>query len=121
MKESNASLTVTLPLEVFRDNSDGQSVRSASKQKRARRRYSFDPESALPRVESERPLEPSRNPPESTLSDFIPFITLWRWIGQKVFVGGTEVNPEMNNTKGQTRRKGIESNVPLEIILALSK
>jgi len=108
------------------EKSDGKSDRSWFKSNRGRRsrRNSFDPERALPRVESEHPLKPARNPPESTLADYFPLVRLFKWIG-RVIKGRTKTKSELNQSKRRMRKRGygvelVESHIPLEIILVLS-
>lgn len=76
----------------------------------------FDPEKALPQVESERCLKPARNPPKTSILDLIPLLRFIRWCGHKAF--------GLGHTSRHKKRKPyleyVESNVPLEIILVLS-
>jgi putative membrane protein len=78
----------------------------------------YDPEAALPQVPSEYVLKPARNPPETSVYDYLPFLRLFRWIGhgfKKRVI--TEDTPKK-------RRKAyadvVESHIPLEISLVLS-
>lgn len=92
---------------------------------RRSRRNSFDPESALPRVESEHPLKPARNPPENSIGDYIPLFRFFKWIG-RVIMRRTWSKDEMKAARRRLRKRGhgidlVESHVPLEIILVLSK
>ncbi|KAF9448593.1 UPF0187-domain-containing protein [Macrolepiota fuliginosa MF-IS2] len=112
---------------VAEDKFDGKSVQSQwFKPNRGRRsrRNSFDPERALPQVESEQPLKPARNPPESTIADYIPLFKLFKWIG-RVVMRRARSKSEERDTRRRLRKHGhgidlVESNVPLEIILVLS-
>ncbi|KAF8157074.1 UPF0187-domain-containing protein [Crassisporium funariophilum] len=76
----------------------------------------FDPEMALPHIESDRPLKPARNPPEASIFDYIPLLRFFKWLVRKVF--------RLGESKRRVKRKAyseyVESNVPLEIILVLS-
>ena len=77
----------------------------------------FDPEKALPRVVSDRPLKPARNPPEASLLDYIPLLRLFRWIGRKI----TKSARPKRVGKKRAHSDVVESHVPLEIVLVLSK
>jgi len=79
----------------------------------------FDPEKALPHVASERPLKPARNPPETKLHDYIPLIKMFRWIARRVS-RRARARPERRQKK-KAYQEYVESHVPLEIILVLSK
>ncbi|KXN86663.1 hypothetical protein AN958_09841 [Leucoagaricus sp. SymC.cos] len=124
VKERSATPAGTVPVE---DKSDGKSVQSWFKAGRGRRsrRNSFDPESALPRVQSEQPLKPARNPPETSIGDFIPLFRFFSWIGRKT-MHRAKSKKEVKEARRRMRKHGhgidlVESNVPLEIILVLSK
>lgn len=80
------------------------------------RKDNFDPEAALPSVNSDIPLKPARNPPETTIMDYIPLLRFFRWIIRAAL---KKAQP------GEQRRRKkhttiVESNAPLEIILFLS-
>ncbi|KAF8962275.1 Bestrophin, RFP-TM, chloride channel-domain-containing protein [Flammula alnicola] len=79
-------------------------------------RGDFDPEKALPNVLSERPLKPARNPPHTTVFDYIPLLRLFKWT---VRVITRSARPK---GRGKKRRfnEYVESQIPLEIILILS-
>ncbi|KIM42437.1 hypothetical protein M413DRAFT_444852 [Hebeloma cylindrosporum] len=77
----------------------------------------FDPEKALPNVASERPLKPARNPPVATLLDYIPLLRLFRWIGRKL----TGASRPKRVGKKRAYNEYVESHIPLEIVLVLSK
>lgn len=120
----SATHPATPPME---EKSDGKSVQSWFKSNKGRRsrRNSFDPERALPRVDSERPLKPARNPPESTLADYLPLVKFFKWIGRTI-MGRSQTRSEMEKDRRRRRKRGhvvdlVESHVPLEIILVLSK
>ncbi|KAF9041401.1 Bestrophin, RFP-TM, chloride channel-domain-containing protein [Panaeolus papilionaceus] len=78
----------------------------------------FDPEAALPSVESDQPLKPARSPPEWTIFDYFPILRLFRWLYRVAF--------DRQKLKENRRRKRkaydhiVESHVPLEISLVLS-
>ncbi|KAF8881232.1 UPF0187-domain-containing protein [Infundibulicybe gibba] len=80
----------------------------------------FDPEKALPIVDSHRPLKPARNPPESTVYDYLPIFRLFRWL-YRLILRRAKPASEIKREKEKRRKKlNVESNVPLEICLALS-
>jgi len=81
-------------------------------------RDDFDPEKALPRVPSERPLKPARNPPETKLHDYIPLFRFFRWIARQVS-RRARARP-LRRTKKRAYEQYVESHIPLEIILVLS-
>mgnify|MGYP001224217278 CR=1 FL=1 len=94
------------------ESKDGSRSSSRAAKKR---KGNFDPEAALPEVESDIPLKPARNPPKTTLYDFIPLLRFFRWVGRVIL---RRARP------GEYRRKktvNIESNIPLEISLFLAK
>ena len=68
-------------------------------------------------VESERVLKPARNPPATSILDLIPLLRFFRRVGHELF--------KLGHHGSQDKRKRstdyVESNVPLEIILVLSK
>lgn len=76
----------------------------------------FDPEKALPRVVSERPLKPARNPPAASLLDYIPLLRFFRWIGRKIT---NRAHPKRVGKK-RAYDDFVESHIPLEIVLVLS-
>jgi len=84
---------------------------------KGRRGKHVDLELALPHVYSDRPLLPARNPPKTSFYDYIPLLRLFKWAGRKI------------TGKAKPRQKGkrraatdiVESHIPLEIILVLSK
>ncbi|KAG5651736.1 hypothetical protein H0H81_007625 [Sphagnurus paluster] len=84
------------------------------------RRHKFDPEKVLPEVESHYPLKPARNPPPSTIYDYIPPLRLFKWIFRTMM--RRKMPPEeleaINKKKKLYR---VESNVPVEICLVLSR
>jgi len=83
------------------------------------RRNTFDPEAALPDIESHRPLRPARNPPKTTLYDFIPLFRFVRWV-VKVIAKKNIAEAQMEERRRRKKLDTVESNVPLEIILVLS-
>ena len=85
---------------------------------RQARNNSFDPEMALPQVETERPLKPSRNPPETSLMDLIPLLRFFNYVIHKLFRTG---HSSKYKKKIRPYIEYVESNIPLEIIFVLSK
>ncbi|TEB31878.1 UPF0187-domain-containing protein [Coprinellus micaceus] len=81
-----------------------------------KRKDNFDPEAALPDVESEVPLKPARNPPETSIFDFIPLLRFFRWVVRVILKRATP--GESRHRKA--RHVNVESNVPLEITLFLN-
>ncbi|KAG6899259.1 hypothetical protein C0993_011891 [Termitomyces sp. T159_Od127] len=94
----------------FKRNSNGHS-RS--------RRSSFDPEKVLPEVDSHHPLKPSRNPPPTSVSDYIPLFRFFTWCG-RVLRNKRLTEHEMEQRLKRKKLDQVESNVPLEICLVLS-
>ncbi|KAF5336356.1 hypothetical protein D9611_006596 [Ephemerocybe angulata] len=90
--------------------------RSSSRLGTKKRKDNFDPEAALPDVESEVPLKPARNPPKTTLYDFIPLLRFLRW-GVRVIMRRALPGESRHRKKNHI---AVESNVPLEITLFLA-
>ncbi|KAJ7031904.1 Bestrophin, RFP-TM, chloride channel-domain-containing protein [Mycena alexandri] len=82
---------------------------------RIRRAKTFDPEAALADVQSHRPLQPARNPPETGFFDFFPVFRIFAWMF-------STCSRRMRSKAGPKKPKGplAESNVPLEITIYLS-
>ena len=80
--------------------------------------HGFDPEKALPQVESDRSLKPASNPPKISIMDLIPLLRFCRWLGRKIFKLPHSSKPKK---WGKPHIDYVESNIPLEIILVLSK
>jgi putative membrane protein len=101
---------------------------------RPRRRGSFDPEKVLPMVTCEYPLKPARNPPGSSIFDYLPILRpirrLFHILRQKLSGarGFSALGQEDHvNFASSTRTMlgkeitiPVESNTPLEIALYLS-
>ncbi|THH07752.1 hypothetical protein EW145_g3159 [Phellinidium pouzarii] len=91
-----------------------------------------DQEHILPVVACDRPLKPARNPPKTTLYDYIPiflifkpFIWLVRYLYRKIrsdkYGGLRPGHDHARDTLGRKRKAAVvESSVPLEITLFLS-
>ncbi|KAF7437174.1 hypothetical protein PC9H_004010 [Pleurotus ostreatus] len=88
----------------------------------------FDPEKVLPTVKSEQPLKPGRNPPETSIYDYIPLFRFLKWLALIIFrrtaslTRMTDERQKMGrDALGRKRKMGsMESNVPMEICLYLS-
>lgn len=69
---------------------------------------------------SDHPLKPARNPPPITICDYIPVLSLIRWIIRKLLRRAHLVEKK----KKKRPKKGevcVESHIPLELSLVLSK
>lgn len=62
--------------------SDGQNKSPTIK--KLNRTKTFDPEKALPIIDSDHPLLPARNPPKTSVWDFLPFLVPFRWLAKRV-------------------------------------
>ncbi|KAJ3495512.1 hypothetical protein NLJ89_g10614 [Agrocybe chaxingu] len=73
----------------------------------------------LPRVASDRPLKPARNPPSTSIYDYIPLLRLFKWIARKV---SRRARTRQSGQRYRRKRNQdlVESQIPLEIILVLS-
>lgn len=77
-----------------------------------------DPEGPTPII-SDHPLKPAQNRPPFTIFDSIPVLRLIRWIIRKLL---RRARPdEKRRRKGRRDEVGVESHIPLEISLILSK
>lgn len=97
-----------------------------------RTRRAFDPEQVLPEVLSEHTLRPSRDPPESTLYDYLPFLfpfkslfePLFKSISRRAAPQDSEELPTLARSRTFMGKKitpeAADSNVPTEITLALT-
>ncbi|TFK41718.1 Bestrophin, RFP-TM, chloride channel-domain-containing protein [Crucibulum laeve] len=100
------------------DESKSEQNWKGSNRGRRSRRDSFDPEMALPQVDSEHPLKPARNPPEPSIYDYIPLLRFFKWC---IRVMLRRAGPkELKHRKRKAYSEIVESNVPLEIMLVLS-
>ncbi|KAF8655185.1 hypothetical protein AX16_003217 [Volvariella volvacea WC 439] len=88
---------------------------------RGAKKKKFDPEQALPDVFAHRPLRPARDPPETTIGDYFPFIRFFRWVGRMIML---RTKSDWQRRREEKKLKKLEdmcqSNVPLEIVLFLS-
>ncbi|KAG5651737.1 hypothetical protein H0H81_007626 [Sphagnurus paluster] len=83
------------------------------------RHKKFDPEKVLPEVESRWPLKPARNPPVSTVYDYIPLLRFFKWIFRTI-ARKTMPPEEIEARLKRKKLDRVESNVPVEICLVLS-
>jgi ion channel-forming bestrophin family protein len=99
-----------------------------SKRHQKSRNGSFDPEKALPRVNSDVPLRGARNPPQPTVYEIIPLLVIFRpivegpkWLYRRMFKKRTVYTsePEEIGGDGISNMSAIETNVPLEITMFL--
>ncbi|KII84648.1 hypothetical protein PLICRDRAFT_57611 [Plicaturopsis crispa FD-325 SS-3] len=86
---------------------------------RKRRKTAFDPEKALPDVSADRPLAPARNPPSTSLYDYIPLLRILKPI-HKLLRPHSATDADRTLLGRQKAPSMVESNVPLEITLHLS-
>lgn len=82
------------------------------------RSKTFDPEKALASVPVHRPLRPARNPPKTTFNDYFPIIRIFKWFVKKAFRGSNSARPSIHRKR---KPDALDSNVPFEITLFLSK
>lgn len=85
----------------------------------------FDPEKALPFVCSERTLRPARCPPDESIFDYLPFLRIFKVIGHWAIRRPITPQAATPTTRTFTGRKirpeSVDSNVPMEITLFLSR
>lgn len=116
--EDSDDLPVDAPAtELGRDQTPDSQEKYTPKKARSTT-SSYDPEMALPQVDAERPLKPARNPPASTILDAIPLLRFFKYVGHKLFRTG---HSGKYKKKKRPYIEYVESNIPLEIILVLSK
>lgn len=88
------------------------------------RAKTFEPEKVLPTLNSDVPLRPARNPPKTSVWDFLPFLIPFRWVAKVLSrrVRNAIVDSgEERSLSGKVRKPvKVESNVPLEITLFIS-
>ena len=103
----------TLPLWY---SSPGTKLPPVRKQKKQRE---FDPESALPYVESGINLRPARNPPKDDFFYFFPIFLPLRWLAKalsrRIRNAIKESGDERTLSGKRKRPSQVESNVPMEI------
>ncbi|KAL4268438.1 Voltage-dependent anion channel-forming protein YneE/VCCN1/2-like protein [Pleurotus pulmonarius] len=92
------------------------------------RRDTINPDEVLPRVRSDKPLKPGRNPPETSIYDYVPLFRFLKWLVLLIFrrtASLTRMADERQkmgrDALGRKRKPSkVESNVPMEICLYLS-
>jgi len=92
----------------------------STKKNSTSRRNTFEPEKVLPNVRSDRPLQPARIPPKASIYDYIPLLRFFRWIFRIILRRAAPPDEDAARKK-KKNRDTVESNVPLEIILVLSR
>lgn len=82
----------------------------------------FNPEQVLADIPAGRPLKPARNPPETSLYDYIPLLRLFKWVFRRGAGVATSIVGEGGRTLMGKKRKPqvFDSNIPMEISLYLS-
>jgi putative membrane protein len=87
--------------------------------------HKFDPEKALPVVSSHRPLKPARSPPDASIYDYFPIFRFFKWLFIILLRRTTSLTHKVTGSRTALGRKIrpelVESNVPLEIFLYLSR
>jgi ion channel-forming bestrophin family protein len=88
------------------------------------RAKTFEPEKLLPTISTDAPLRPARNPPKTTIWEFLPFLIPFRWLAKAMsrrVRAAIADSGEDRGISGKVRKPvKVESNVPLEITLFLS-
>lgn len=91
--------------------------------RRIKRAKTFDPEAALPVLPSEQPLRPARNPPTTSLFDYIPFLRIFKAITKPLRRHKPAPMPQSARGRSLTGKKirpeAADSNAPVEIALFL--
>jgi ion channel-forming bestrophin family protein len=94
------------------------------KQRPLARAKTFEPEKVLPTINADAPLRPARNPPQTTIWDYLPFLIPFRWLAKVMsrrVRGAIAASGEDRGISGKVKKPvKVESNVPLEITLFLS-
>jgi len=86
------------------------------------RKRDVDVEKADSKPPSEPILKPARMPPVPTISDYIPLVRFFRWIARTVSRRARAKQlASGNKPKRRIYEDVVESYIPLEIILFLSK
>ena len=85
----------------------------------------FDPESALADIPSEHPLQPARNPPNTTLYDYLPFLRIFKPILRPISRRARADDDVKHHRRSaitgrKIRPEAADSNVPLEITLFMT-
>jgi ion channel-forming bestrophin family protein len=87
---------------------------------RNHRRPSSDPEKVLPQVHPDRPLLPARLPPKQSIFDHILILRVFRWLFRIILRRAKPLGEDAARRR-KKNREVVESNVPLEITLVLSR
>jgi len=106
-----------------------------------KRQNSFDPEELLPLIVSDRPLRPARNPPKTSLSEYLPIFQWFKYLARlfrrkskprlkSLELSDEEKAPLSSSESAETaphhhlpktfNGQPMDSNVPLEVALYLS-
>jgi predicted membrane chloride channel (bestrophin family) len=93
-------------------------LRSLSGRPTPSRNNSMDPEKALATIQSHRPLKPARNPPETSLLDYFPFLRIFLIFTRCCRRKRKHVQRDALGRK--IKPSFTESNVPLEITIYLN-
>jgi ion channel-forming bestrophin family protein len=94
---------------------------SLRKKTPTRKSTRFDPERALPSVESEHPLKPSRNPPVASFFDYFPILIFLKPLLRLIRLSRRKSDEGTRTILGRKKQPELrDSNVPLEITLYLS-
>lgn len=81
----------------------------------------YDQEKALPGITSHSPLlKPAQNPPKSSLYDYVPLFKFFKWVTRCALRKAKPPGDEEVAIK-KKKLSPIESNVPLQICLILSR
>ncbi|TDL17547.1 UPF0187-domain-containing protein [Rickenella mellea] len=124
-----ATITSTEPHEMEEGKADANSTWTNSFSRKNRRKHTFDPESVLPNVLTDRPLAPARNPPKETIYDYLPILLIFKPLLSfikhiKAKLHPADDNPGLDDCRTafgrRKNREATDSNVPLEITLFLS-
>lgn len=88
------------------------------------RAKTFEPEKVLPTINADVQLRPARNPPKTSIWNFLPFLIPFRWLAKKLsrrVRAAISSSGEERSISGKVRKPPkVESNVPVEITLFLS-
>lgn len=88
------------------------------------RAKTFEPEKMLPTINTDAPLRPARNPPRTTIWEFLPFLIPFRWLAKAMSRRVRAAIADSDDDRGISGKVKkpvkVESNVPLEITLFLS-
>jgi ion channel-forming bestrophin family protein len=88
-------------------------------QRSQKKRFTYDPEKALPIVSSDKPLRPSRDPPPVTVYDYFPPLRLFKPIVR--LIRPHRAKEAHRTLLGRKRPIApVDNNVALEILLFLS-